>query len=83
MLSGFGGIPGTRMRTMGFRRIENILKRRGFTVVPRRNTRPAPATETENLGAQFSGLQDDIPAMDDFAQPDGDITVITIPLDNK
>jgi hypothetical protein len=84
MLSGFGGVPGTRMRTIRFRRIENILERRGFSVVPRRNARPAPVPNTDNSEDRFAGLQDDIPVLDDdFPQYDGDITVITIPLDNK
>jgi hypothetical protein len=81
MLSGFGGVPGTKMKIMKFRRIENILERRGFTVVPRRNARPGP--DIDNSSVRFEGLQQDVPVMDDFTQPDGDITVITIPLNNK
>jgi hypothetical protein len=83
MLSGFGGVPGTRMRTMGFRRIENLLQRRGFAVVPRQNIRRSPAPVSENIGVQFPEQPDDGPTMEDFARLDGDITVITIPLDIK
>jgi hypothetical protein len=81
MLSGFGGVPGTKMKIMKFRRIENILERRGFTVVPRQNARPVP--DIDNSGVRFAGLQHTLPVIDDFAQRDRDIILITIPLNNK
>jgi hypothetical protein len=52
-----------------------------FTVVPRQNIRRSPAPVSENIGVQFPGLPHDVPTMEDFARPDGDIIVITIPLD--
>jgi hypothetical protein len=85
MLSGFGGVPGTKMRTMTFRRIDKQLEGRNITAVPRRGARgvQTSARNVDNLGVDFAGQQGDLQMMADFHQPEADITVLTIPLDNK
>jgi hypothetical protein len=52
MLCGCGGVPGTKMKTMGFDRIDKLLERRKFTVVPRRIfARPVPAPPKRKAAA--------------------------------
>jgi hypothetical protein len=41
------------------------------------------ARNVDNLGVDFAGQQGDLQMMADFHQPEADIRVLTIPLDNK
>jgi hypothetical protein len=73
------------MRTMTFPRINKLLERGNITAVPRRGADRVrtSAHNIDNLGFDFAGQQGDLQMMVDFHQPEADITVLTIPLDNK
>jgi hypothetical protein len=73
------------MRTMTFHRMDKLLERRNITAVPRRNVDCVrkSAQNVDNPAFDFPGQQGDLPMMPDFRQPEADITVLTIPLNNK